>query len=183
MKKLFLLLLIVAVANCTVFSQSEATTKGAALISGMFSFTSQGGDLYESGDDRANTIMVSPSYLYFVDDKLAVGGALSFNRVSQGDFDFTTFGIGPKAAYFFDSGAPAIPYIGAGFSYLSVGSDGENEGGFGYNIGGGAIIRKGQLGFSFEGGLMAESYKPDGADDRIKGNTIYVAVGIVGFLY
>src|SRR5690606_9578418 len=144
----------------------------------------QGGDLYNGfDDDRQNTIMFSPSYLNFVTDQFGVGGDFSFNRTSQGDFSFTTIGVGPKVAYFFDNGTNTIPFVGGGINYISIGDGDGTEGGFATKLGGGIFIRKGHLGISFEAGWLRESYKPDGATDNITGSTIFIGAGFAGFLY
>ncbi len=184
-QKVFVLALAVLIfgLNQTI-GQSAATSQGSHLISGMFSFTSQGGDLYNNFDDKPqNTIIFTPSYYNFVIDQLGVGGDFSLNRVSQGDFSFTTIGVGPKLAYFFDSGGNGIPFIGGGFNYISIGDGDNTEGGFSTKIGGGIMVRKGHLGVSLEVGWLRESYKPDGATDRINGSTIFFGAGLVGFLF
>ncbi|MEO1263787.1 MAG: hypothetical protein AAFZ15_33575 [Bacteroidota bacterium] len=164
-------------------AQSPATSKGASIVSGMFSFTSQGGDLYNNfNDDPVNTFMIVPSYYHLVVDKFGVGGDLSFTRTSQGDFSFNTFGFGPKVAYFFDSGNNAIPFAGGGFNYISIGDGDNSEGGFAVKLGGGVIVRKGHLGLSIEAGWLRESYSPDGGDN-ISGNTIFIGASFLGFLY
>lgn len=184
MKNLLILFLFLVMPNLTVFCQSEATTKGAALVGGLFSFASQGGDLYGGfSNERLSNLVISPSALFFVADRFALGAALSLNTISQGGSSSTNLGIGPKIAYLFDSGSPTIPYLGGGVSYLSFGSDGDNEGGIGFDLGGGVIIRKGHLGFSFEGGYRLQSFKPEGFSENISGNIIYLAVGIIGFLH
>lgn len=77
--------------------RSEATDKGAMLVSGTFSFSSKGGDLYEGfDDDRLTTIAIVPSLFYFISPGLGVGGDLSFNRLYQRDFSAHVLGIGPK---------------------------------------------------------------------------------------
>jgi hypothetical protein len=55
------------------------------------------------------------------------------------------FGIGPKLGYFADSDT-GIPFLAGGVNYLSRGTGGNSEGGFGIQVGGGMIIRKGAPG-------------------------------------
>ena len=184
MKNLIFVLFLLAATNLTISAQSEATSSGAQIISGAFAFSSQGGDLHENfGGDRQSNFLFTPSYLRFVMDKLAIGGSFSLNRISQGDASFTIWGIGPKASYFFDTDANSIPYLGIGLGYRSIGSDGDNEGGFGYNIGGGFMLRKDHLGVTIEAGYQGESFKPAGASDNITGNTLYISVGFAALLY
>lgn len=164
--------------------RSQATQNGATLIGGTLSFASQGGDLYEGfDDDRLTTIMLSPTLFYFVAPGFALGANLAFTRLAQGDASFTTLGIGPTAGVFFDSGSKAIPFFAGGVNYISLGSDGEDESGLGANFGGGVLIRQDHLAFSIEVTYVYERFKPEGFDESITGNTIFVGIGLAGFLY
>ncbi len=75
MKKqcLILILLSWSTGLSTLFAQSPATVRGASIITGGFSFTSQGGDLYGFNDERLNSLTFTPTYLVFVADRFAVG--------------------------------------------------------------------------------------------------------------
>ena len=176
-------LLIFSLAQAT--SQSVATQKGAHIINGMVSFTSQGGDLYSGGfsDNRISTFMISPSYLSFVEDKIGIGGNLSYTRTSQGDINIFSFGIGPQFGYYFDNVSNTIPFIETNINYLSIGGNGNNEGGFGLKLGGGLVVRMGHAGFSFEAGYLRESFKPNGATSAVTGSTFFMGAGLVAFLY
>ncbi|MFQ5708493.1 MAG: hypothetical protein ACE5HO_13630 [bacterium] len=161
-----------------------ATDTGAMLVSGLFSFSSQGGDLYDGfRDDRVTTIAIVPSLFYFIAPGLGIGGDLSLNRASQGDFSTTTFGIGPKAGYFFDSGTNMIPFVGAGVNYLSLDFGNDNQGGLRFKFAGGVFIRKGHLAVGIEVGYLYDRFKPEGFSESITGNTILIGAGFGGFLY
>ena len=165
-------------------AQSPATAKGASILSGTFSFTSQGGDLYSFGDDRFTNITIAPGFLKFVSDKIGVGGDLSLGFAAVGDNNSTSLTIGPKAAYFFDNGSTTLPFISLGVSFMTrdIGF-GDNANGFRVQPSGGIVIRKGHVGFVFEGGVRFDNLKPDGADDGVSGNIIFLAVGINAFLF
>lgn len=163
-------------------AQSDGLTaaKGTNLIAGTFSFTSQGGDLFENFDgDRQSQITFAPSYMKFVMDKLAVGAGVGLTRFSSGDFSNTQFSVSPKVAYFFDAGNPVIPYAGLSVGYINYDGDAD---GLVFNLGGGIMLTRGALGINFEGGINIQRIKFDGRDDSISGNTIYLAVGLAGFL-
>lgn len=164
--------------------RSEATDRGAALISGIFSFTSQGGDLYGGFDnDRLTTIAIVPSLFYFVAPGIGIGGDLSYNRVSRGDFSATIWGVGPKIGYFVDSGSNTIPFVAGGINYLSIGDDDDSEGGLRFKFGGGILIRKGHMAVSIEVSYVLDRFKFEGASESTTGNTIAIGVGFAGFLY
>ena len=109
---------------------------------------------------------------------------MNWTRSSQGDFSISSFGIGPRARYYFGSNENVIPFAGLGGDIMIIGTnDSDNQTGFGFNFGGGVIIRKGHVGFSFEGNYQWQSFNDDFFDERITGNNIFLSVGIVGFLY
>jgi len=161
--------------------RSEATDKGAILISGMASFSSQGGDLFEDVEEnRLTTIAIVPSVFYFVIPGLGIGADVSYNRQSQGDNAFYTLGAGPKVGYFFDSGSNVIPYAAAGFGFITFGN-GDSESGYIIKGGGGIMIRRGHLAVAIEAGYQYMSVDIEG--ESFSGNTIAVGVGFAGFLF
>ena len=162
---------------------SEATDKGSRLISGGFSFSSQGGDLYGGSDDRLTIVSIVPSLFYFVAPGIGLGADLAFTRMSSGDDSMTSWGVGPKIGFFKDSGGDAIPYISGGVNYLSIGDGDDSENGLRFKFGGGVLIRKGHLAMAIEVGYIFDRYKFDGDDESTTGNTIVVGIGFGGFLY
>jgi hypothetical protein len=160
---------------------SEATDKGAFLISGAASFSSQGGDLFEdAGENRLTTIAIVPSVFYFVIPGLGIGADGTYNRQSQGDAALYTLGIGPKIGYFLDSGSNAIPYIAGGGGYATIGN-GESYSGYYLKVGGGVMLRKDHLAIAFEAGYLYTSLDIEG--DSYSGNAFTIGVGFAGFLY
>ncbi len=165
-------------------TRSGATDKGAMLASGVFSFSSQGGDLYGGfANDRLTTLAIIPSLFYFFAPGIGIGGDLSYNRTSQGDNSLTIWGAGPKIGYFIDSGSNTIPFVSGGVNYLSVGDGDDSEGGFRFKFGGGILIRKGHMAVSMEAGYVLDRFKFEGASESTTGNTFAIAVGFAGFLY
>jgi len=165
-------------------AQSPATAAGSQFLSGAASFTSQGGDLHDyTGNTRQNNWMLTPTYLYFIIEKLGIGGNLSYDRESQGSNSFTTWGIGPKASYFFDSGQKTIPFAAFSANYASIGVDGETQGGMAFVLSGGETIRMGKLAIILEAGYRVERFKFDGAEEATSGNTFFLAVGFGAFLF
>lgn len=165
--------------------RSAATDQGAKLVSGAFSFASQGGDLYAGGDDRANIVTIVPSLIYFISPGIGIGGDLSYARQSQGDFSATEWGAGPKIGFFMDSGGSMIPFIAAGANYLSFSNsfDDDSENLLRFKVAGGILIRKDHLAVSIEAGYLLDRFKPEGADESVNGNTIVIGIGFAGFLF
>lgn len=163
-------------------SRNEATDKGASIISGMFSLSSQGGDLYEWEGERFNTFQVTPSLIYFIAPGIGLGADISYERMSQGGDSFTTWGAGPKIGYFIDSGSNTIPFVAGSFNYLDF-DDGDN--GLRIKLGGGLMIRKGHLGVSVEANYSIDriKYEFSGMSDSISGNSFGITVGFAGFLH
>jgi hypothetical protein len=165
-------------------TRSEATDTGAALVGGGVSFSSQGGDLYGgSDDDRLTTLAIVPSLFYFVAPGIGIGGNISYDRMSQGDASFTTWGVGPQIGYFMDSGGNAIPFVAGGVNFLSIGNQDDSESGFRFKFGGGVLIRKDHMAVSIEAAYVIDRYKFEGAEEAITGNTIVIGIGFGGFLY
>lgn len=162
---------------------SEVTGEGALLVGGAFSYSSQGGDLYESGNERLTTVAIVPSVFYFVSPGVGVGGDLSYNRTSQGRSALTAWGVGPKAGYFFESGSNLIPFASGGLNLLSIGDRDNSETGFRIKFGGGVLLRKDHLAISVEAAYMMDRFKPEGFEKSITGNTLALGVGFGGFLY
>ena len=87
-----LILHLVMGLNLLYGQRSKATDKGTTLISGSFSFSNQGGDLYKgASDDRRTTITITPGAVHFISPGVGLGGELSYTSESQGEESFTTW--------------------------------------------------------------------------------------------
>ena len=185
-KILFIAAIILALGVNSSHGQarSGATGRGAKLISGAISFTSQGGDLYEGyNNERLNVVSIMPSLFYFVSPGLAVGADLSYDLRYRGSSSYTTLGVGPKIGYFGETGSNLIPFVAGGVGFLTTGSDLGDTNGYRIKFGGGVIIHKGRLGASFEVSYLLDSYSYEGSSESITGNTIIFGVGLVGFIF
>ncbi len=88
-----------------------------------------------STEPSVSTFTLTPSFGYFVQDKLAVGLDLGFVSMSQkdGDYKYTanTLSAMPTVTYYFKSATNLVPYLGAGVGYASTKLtekyDGESE--------------------------------------------------------
>lgn len=170
--------------------QSFATDRGSWLVGGSASFTSQGGDMYEDNGDRLNTISLSPSAAYFVTRGLAVGGAVVFDRLSQGDFSATSLGVGPSFFYFFGSpNASVYPFIGVNPVYTTTSVDlGDlgNETIDGYGViaqGGVALLLTRNVAFTVGAFYAYEKQNHEDLDESLDGNSFGLRVGLAAFVF
>jgi hypothetical protein len=97
MKKAFVL--IVLLIPALVWAADFETDKGAIELGGEAYFTSIGGDI--AGDDNITMLGFGPYGHYFVIPNLGIGGILSFESMSQGDFKVSAFQVGPSLQYYF----------------------------------------------------------------------------------
>ncbi len=177
------ILILVTALSSTASAQNNSmvTEAGAAFMNGTLSFASQGGDLYSYGSDRSTAITLGPRILYFVKPRVALGGTLDYTRLSQGSGSYTTLGVGPNLAYFFDSGGDVVPFLIGGVNYLRLaegwGFGGFSEAGSSARLGGGLVYRYGHLAFTFEGNLILDRFS------GTTGNTVFLSCGVGGFLF
>ncbi len=163
--------------------ERNPTDAGAVYISGHLSGSNSGGDLYEINGHRFEEFIVVPSVLYFVTSGLGIGGDISLHHQKQADFSSTTFGIGPKAGYFFDSGGTTIPFLSVGAHLLSMGDEYGSDTGFGFRFGGGLILRTGNLAFSLGISIGQQRINFEDVDETITGEQLLIDIGIGGFLF
>ena len=124
--KIFILVFLMLHINS--FAQNSPIDKGSVIISGNFTFSSAGGELYEHPDgDRLTTIEFDPAANFFVGSGFAIGARLLFERVTYGDnYNRTTWGGGPEINYFFnisqeksEAKGTTYPFLQAGFFYTN----------------------------------------------------------------
>lgn len=186
MKKGILIIVTLLLSSSLALSQEFAVDKGSTIISGMGSYASQGGDLFENSDgDRATTIMLMPTINYFVAPNISIGGGVAYTSQSQGDYSYHTIGIGPTLGYFIgDSNSKSHPYLAAGIRYYSMGDEDDSISGTDIVIGGGIITPvKNHVGIVLEAGYHIMSLKHKDWDKSESGNLIMVGIGIAGLLY
>lgn len=195
MKKAIIILATALLLAATVSAEGPVD-KGSVIVGGGFSFTSNGGDLYENFEGDGQTfITFMPNLAFFVAPSIAVGGEIIFQKSSQGDYSESGFGIGPSVAYFFNTDptrteikGAVYPYVELYFQYIKLSMDD-----------GGGDDKANLTAFGGKGGIMymltkhwavnsnlyyqSESLKPDGADDSISGSTLGLSVGVTAFLF
>ena len=183
------------VACGSAFAQSFPTDKGSKIVAGEFAFSSAGGDLYENSDgDRLTTIELDPFISYFLTPGLALGGNFLLERMSQGDWSLTTWGIGPRLIYFIGGSQPistvkgkTYPFLDAAFLYIKntfkYDSDESSSLGTMIRFGGGILhMLSDSVGLFGEAVYSIDSIKPEDGDSE-SGNQFNIAAGFTFFLY
>ena len=181
-------MLTILMTTQMVWAQKFVVDKGNRLIAGNISFTSQGGELFESYPNvRSTTVHISTSGHQFIVPNVAIGLAFEFTQQDQGGSNTSTaYGIGPNLIYFWgNSSSKNFPYVGAGFRYTSMDTGNIFSGqGTVVNCGILATVNK-NLGLVVEIGY--HTIKLTGNNDRgeksYSGNVFLVGIGIVGILY
>ena len=123
MRQTLPLLALVAVVATPVLAQRSAVPpqidRGSFLLAGGASFSHTRTEVERiqgSGGpttQRFTSLSVSPSLLFFVAPRFAIGGQLGLGYGDSESGSSTTLGIGPAARlYFAGTGARALPYIG-----------------------------------------------------------------------
>jgi len=180
------------IGQCFIVSaQQYATDKKATIISGMASFMSSGGDIFEDFDgNKTTTINLTPVISHFITKNFYVGGGIEIAAQAQGNSSYNAIGIGPHLGYMF--GGPqstALPFLDLGIDYYKMNMDygaGEDSVFSGSNIalGLGVIIPvKTHVGLVFEGGYNMMDLKDRDTNDTMSGNIFSIGIGIVGLLF
>ncbi len=184
-RSLMVLGLLLGVAS-PALAQDYATDRGAWLLGGTVSYTSDGGELYENLDgDRQNTALLNPRALYFVSPGLAIGGQVVVQYASQGDASFTTLGIGPEIAYYFGgAGSTVYPFVDANVSYANLSSEGFDASGFGFGFGAGAaFMLSPSVALVGGGSYTIENLSVDQVDESFSGNRFRLELGVSAFIF
>lgn len=186
MKKCALVYFLTVLSLNAVLAGEYAVDEGGAIIAGMGSFSSLGGDLYaDSDDNRLTSITLLPSISYFFAPGLGVGAAIEYSRQSQGDNKYHTLGVGPTVSYYIgSSSSKAFPFLAAGFRFYDLGDDDDSIGGTDIVFGGGVLAEvTDNVGLVIEAGYHMMNLKHTDWDESMKGNIFSVSVGVAGLLY
>lgn len=179
----------------SVFAQSSPIDEGSMMAAGGVSFSNSRGDLYEDADDNLQTmIALSPVFSCFFIPGLATGGEFTFLHVSQGDWNYTNFGIGPQVRYYFvlnreqtEAKGSTYPYISVNFLYGIAKSKSDfNEDkytytSFGFRLGTVYMISN-AVGVFSHGGLDIDTIKPE-RENSVSGNVFSFDIGFAYFIY
>ena len=113
-------------------SPSGPTDRGSKILGGT-----AGVERTSSDGSDSFSFSVQPQFLFFVQNRLALGGEIGLGYFDHENGNTTTWSIGPAARlYFGPSNAKTLPYIGASFQVATsntssdapVSSDAESSG-------------------------------------------------------
>lgn len=189
------LTILILISVSSLFSQSYPVDKGSTMIMGSFSFSSSGGELYESGDgDRLTSFELSPMLGYFIVPGFSIGLQFTYSNLSQGDASLSSWGVGPEIAYFIGGNEAkekikgvTYPFLTASYYIMgdtySSGSSDRSQSGSKFRLGVGIdhLITE-SVGLF---GLLAydmDTEKPEDGESE-SGNQIGVYAGFNIFLY
>ena len=180
--------------------------KGSFMLDGSFFFQSQSGDLWENGDGDAMTSYgignsrlsltgsyeVAPTFGFFVSPGLMLGAQVAFVGYSSGDNKLSALAIGPSVIYYvntdqsrIDAKGAVYPFFGAFFSYGSLSDEDEKIADL-LQFGGRAgmlYMISDAVGADFTVRVQSDSWKYNGAPERISGMTFRLGVGIAAFIF
>ncbi len=167
--------------NVSIYSQSYSTDKGSKIISGSFSFSSAGGDIYEnSHEERLTTVELNADFGFFTSPGFEVGGKVLFSNISQGGASYSQIGLGPQLGYFWGDGEKKLhPFVNASFLYVSRSNS--ITGSQLYFGGGICFMISDAIGLAGEVGYQVESLSSH--SHSITGDRINLSIGIKAFLF
>lgn len=179
-----LIITLVLFTSAAVFAQSPFS-EGTINLNGNLSFTSQS---YENSDNTRNTFMLNPQAGYFIIGNFSLGLSVNLNYITLGNDDVTTWGVGPRARYYFDA-QNVKPFVSVGYSYAKHATGNSN-----YDRTGSSFTFAGGLDYFIVKNVAIEtmlSYRiqntelPDDlySDSSETSSIIQFAVGINFFLY
>jgi len=190
--KILLFVIFFGITCAFVSAQQYAVDKGARFISGLASFSSQGGDLFlYPGDKRMNTFQLTPSFNGFIAKNIFLGGGIAFMRTSQGSDNVNNLQIGPDIGIAAgDSTSTAFPYFDISLRYYTGTTNSDSYLGHTKVTGTNFVLSAGLLvqlrphcGFVFEVGYNMLKLKPESSQSSTKGNIFTVGIGLVGLMY
>lgn len=117
----FALCLSLVVISTPLAGQSAPdapTDRGSRIIGGTASVS------HTSGGGGSTGISVSPSLLYFLADRVALGGGVGLGYSDHDNGSTTSWRLGPEVRFYFGpSGSKTLPYLGAAVQVGSSSSD------------------------------------------------------------
>lgn len=148
--------------------------KGSVLLGGNVGFSS-----INQGEANVVNIEFTPKAAFFVSDRFAIGGQVAV-EILTGDADYSAFGIGPLARYYFN-GSGSTRFFGEGaIAWESVDFGfGGSQSAFGFGLGVGLdyfinqhVALEAVLGYNFR----------NVEDIEDNSNTIGLTIGIAAFI-
>jgi hypothetical protein len=197
MKKIFLLVVCVALLHAIASGAQHPFEQGSKMFTFTAGFLNASGDLYESYDEKTFTaILLMPSVTYFFVPRIGVGGDMLLFLTGQGDNKSTTLGIGPKMMFTFGSEeAKCYPYVTMGFYFIRHDMEYDNffllyddidvtYTGWRGKIGiGTSYMLTRHLGVTLEGSYNTDSLELKEGGDKKTGEMVIVTLGLIGVFF
>jgi hypothetical protein len=121
-----LLTTVLCLAASTVAAQSTPSSpiaRGSRLIGGSANVARVMIEEDDGTETRYTTMSVNPMLLWFIRDRLAIGGEVGLGRTVGKDFRSTSLRIGPAVRLFFAQPlAKTLPFLGAAVTFGSENS-------------------------------------------------------------
>lgn len=197
MKKIFLVVVCVALLHAVASGAQHPFERGSTMLTFTAGFLSASDDLYESYEEKAFTaILLMPSVTYYFVPRIGVGGDMLLFLTGQGDNKSTTLGVGPKMIFtFWSEGAKCYPYVTMGFYFIRHDMEYDNlfflyddidvtltgwrgKVGIGTNY---MLTR--HLGVTLEGSYNTDSLELEDGGDKKTGEMVIVTLGLTGFFF
>ncbi|HOY94825.1 MAG TPA: hypothetical protein PK509_03745 [Catalimonadaceae bacterium] len=137
---------IAALASFTGFAQDAKPGAGKMFLAGSLGYSRSTPETPKGAPDpdAAGTLTFSPSFGYFLDDKMAFGARLSFRKESQKNFEGgNSFGFGVFGRYYHSLsetgnfqlfGEAALGYQTSTAQYVKGGTKPDPTTGFGFGV-------------------------------------------------
>lgn len=92
--------------------QAGSILIGGTSVNGQLGINSPRGTTFNT-----NRFNISPNVLYFISNRLALGGALNFGLSGNSRFNVTDLGLSPRARYYLNSAQHRMLFLGAAYHY------------------------------------------------------------------
>ena len=112
------LFVLIIAAPIAAQSPDAPTDRGSKILSGTasVSHTSSGGGV--------TNVSLQPSLLYFMADRVALGGGIGLSYADGENASVTTWSLGPELRFYFkSSSAKTLPYVGAAVRFGASNAD------------------------------------------------------------
>lgn len=126
MKLIVIIVSIILVFYSSCALSSKNIFKGVKSVSGSISYNNYKVDTSASSGPQWN-FEISPKYLYFINNNLAIGAALGYSKSKVVDTIFEGYGYGPLFRYYMLNNSTLLPYISLNYFHSSSKSSGNNS--------------------------------------------------------
>ena len=175
-----------AVTGSAAIAQTQATTTGNYQLGGTMSWNSVDN---ENATDRVNSWLVAPRVMYFWMDNLAFGAEVGFQGMSfDSDTGFSTqryFAIGEFVIPGGNENFRFYTEAGGGFARQTQDVTGSNLAFNGWGVTGGIgayLFLNDHVAITPAVSYIYESYSDDGTTTLGANQTIFLRIGVSGFL-